>query len=106
MQDTRLNSEELAPGIQKTVRWFHQSSFGASGLGLPALLFVAGHQPISFVAGQALYLLDPLGKLCGTTAISDWAELLSAPGGAHLLEQYLREHLTQNSTGTFQKGER
>lgn len=74
----------LTPTIQQTLH-----AVGERGLGLGALLFVAGHQPVAFLAGQALLLLAPLGVLWGSNALTEWARLLSDPDGGRLLHRSL-----------------
>jgi hypothetical protein len=63
-------------------------------LATPLLLFVAGHRPLAFLAGQALYVTAPLGLLLGWDEITSWAELLSAPDAAQQLEAALGETAT------------
>jgi hypothetical protein len=58
-------------------------------LAVPALLFLAGHRPLAFVAGQMLHALTPLGGLLGIDAMDDWAYLLSDPDGAAVLMEAL-----------------
>lgn len=45
----------------------------------PLLLLLASHRPLTFVTGQLLYALAPLGLLLGWENASNWAALLSAP---------------------------
>jgi hypothetical protein len=45
----------------------------------PLLLLLASHRPLTFVSGQLLYTLAPLGSLLGWESVSQWAALLSAP---------------------------
>jgi hypothetical protein len=40
-------------------------------------LFLAGHQPLSFVVGQSMLLLSPLADLAGWSLCKDWAMQLS-----------------------------
>ena len=56
---------------------------------LPLLLFVAGHRPCAFLAGQTLHLFSPMMDLVGLPGCRDWAELLSSRAGPELLESYL-----------------
>lgn len=56
---------------------------------LPALLFLVSHRPIAFVAGQGLFLLQPLEILLNGTGWHDWAALLSHPRGPAALEAFL-----------------
>lgn len=55
----------------------------------PLLLFMAGHRPLAFCAGQALYLVAPLAALLGWRAAGPWAELLSSPDAMRALEAAL-----------------
>ena len=55
----------------------------------PLLLLLASHRPLTFVTGQLLYLIAPLGLLLGWATIQDWATLLSAPDGAQRLTTIL-----------------
>jgi hypothetical protein len=43
------------------------------------LLLLASHRPLTFITGQLLYALAPLGALVGLERIDAWAALLSAP---------------------------
>ena len=60
-------------------------------LAAPALLFVASHRPLAFVAGQTLYGLAPLGALLGVGSLGEWAGLLSEPSGAAALMEALHD---------------
>lgn len=55
----------------------------------PLLLFLAGHRPLAFFAGQALYMAAPLAALAGWRGAAAWADLLSMPDTLHTLEQAL-----------------
>jgi hypothetical protein len=55
----------------------------------PLLLFMAGHRPLAFFAGQALYLVAPLAALLGWRDAGSWADLLSAPDAMAALEAAL-----------------
>ena len=57
----------------------------------PALLLLAGHRPLAFVAGQLLYGLAPVAALFGLAGCQDWARLLSHPHGAAQLQQALED---------------
>jgi hypothetical protein len=59
------------------------------GLAAPALLFVAGHRPLAFVAGQLLAVAAPLAAVLGQTRVMDWAHLLSTPEGVDGLQAAL-----------------
>jgi hypothetical protein len=68
-------------------------------LATPFLLFLAGHRPLAFFAGQALHVTAPLGLLLGWGEIAGWADLLSAPDAAEQLEAALNVnayHKTHN----------
>jgi hypothetical protein len=58
-------------------------------LATPLLLILAGHRPLTFLAGQALYAAAPLGALLGWENVEGWAELLSAPDAGQQLEAAL-----------------
>jgi hypothetical protein len=45
------------------------------------LLFVAGHRPCAFLAGQAIYMTEPLCDLMGVPGSRTLAELLCRPDG-------------------------
>lgn len=45
----------------------------------PLLLLLASHQPLTFVMGQLLYALAPLGSLLGWEYANAWAAFFSAP---------------------------
>lgn len=80
--DTHLNrvASSLAPGLAWLVR---------GRLALPVLLLLASHRPLAFVAGQSLFLLSPLDILLPAARLTKWAQLLSHPEGAQVLEQML-----------------
>lgn len=51
----------------------------------PTLLYLAGHRPLAFAAGQLLAVAAPVAAILGQPAVGDWAALLSDPDGpAHL----------------------
>lgn len=56
---------------------------------LPALLFLVGHRPLAFTAGQALLLFTPLAQICGLNGLSAWASFLSQPDSHTALEAKL-----------------
>jgi hypothetical protein len=58
----------------------------------PLLLFVAGHRPLAFFAGQLLYAVEPLGALLGLPTWSRWAALLSDPAQTDQLIAMLDRH--------------
>lgn len=59
------------------------------GLVAPALLFLAGHRPLAFAAGQLLALAAPLAAVLGQTQLMPWAHLLSTPDGVDSLQTVL-----------------
>lgn len=61
---------------------------------LPALLFLSAHRPLAFLAGQLLWMAQPVSGLLLLSpemqgALEDWAHLLSHPQGPLALEQVL-----------------
>jgi hypothetical protein len=64
-------------------------------LALPLLCFIAGHRPLAFLAGQLLYVVEPLAGLLGQQGWRSWAALLSEPGGPDLLMQVLAQSTQQ-----------
>lgn len=56
---------------------------------LPALLLLAGHQPLAFTFGQLLLILQPVAALLGSDGLDSWARLLSHPGGPAALADRL-----------------
>ena len=58
-------------------------------LTLPLLLMLASHRPLTFVTGQLLYVLAPLGLLLGWEGVNQWAALLSAPNATQRLTNLL-----------------
>lgn len=81
-------TELLTPSIQKTLTAARQKEMVA-----PLLLFLAGHQPLSFVIGQLLYVGAPFCTPFGLESVHDWASLLSHPDGPKLLESELNSNL-------------
>ena len=63
-------------------------------MALPALMLVAGHRPLAFVAGQLLHVMSPAAALLGLPQCGQWAALLSDPAAADKLEQILA-HVAQ-----------
>ena len=59
------------------------------GLAAPALLYLAGHRPLAFAAGQLLALVAPLAAALGLNGTMKWAHLLSAPEGVDHLQAAL-----------------
>jgi hypothetical protein len=45
----------------------------------PFLLFVVSHKPLAFLAGQMLYLIEPLADILDIEACAELAALLSEP---------------------------
>lgn len=68
----------------------------------PAALFVLGHRPLAFVAGQMILLLDPVAGLLGFAAwdrwAGPWANLLSRPDGPDRLAAMLIESRGERET--------
>lgn len=60
-----------------------------------ALLWLSGHQPLAFVAGQVCWLVAPLALLCGWPQVETWATVLSAPHSGENLVRDLHRR-TQN----------
>lgn len=58
-------------------------------LTLPFLCLFASHRPWAFVAGQALYLLEPFAAFFGGRSCGEWAELLSDAEALNHLERAL-----------------
>ena len=71
--------------VQQTLHAVEERQMGA-----PALLFFAGHRPLSFVLGQLLYAAAPLVAMAGWTGCGDWAAILSDPAGPAALEDTLQ----------------
>lgn len=63
----------------------------------PLLLFLIGHRPLAFFAGQMLYAVAPLAALLGLPQTGAWAEWLSAPNAVQVVEAELsaRAHPAQ-----------
>ncbi|MBV7331934.1 hypothetical protein KFU94_27630 [Chloroflexi bacterium TSY] len=81
-------NDRLTPNIRSTIAAIQKRE-----MLLPLLLFVAGHRPCTFLAGQTLHLFSPMAALLGLAECREWAELLSHPGGSELLEAYLESRL-------------
>lgn len=77
---------ELTPAMRRTIEMLAQRQMLA-----PALLYLAGHRPLLFFAGQGLALAAPLAALLGTSALDDWATLLANPDGAAKLHEALTD---------------
>ena len=59
------------------------------GLAAPALLYLAGHRPLAFAAGQLLALAAPLAAALGIDHTMEWAHLLSTSEGVDRLQAAL-----------------
>ncbi|MCB0045685.1 MAG: hypothetical protein H6642_17315 [Caldilineaceae bacterium] len=59
----------------------------------PAALFLIGHRPLAFTAGQCCYLLAPAATLLGVSGIRAWGEVLSDPAQTACLADYMTEAL-------------
>ena len=70
------------------------AALGRRGLAAPALLYLAGHRPLAFAAGQLLALAAPLAAVLGLRQTMDWAHLLSTPEGVDRLQAALAEEHT------------
>lgn len=80
-----MPTEPLTTNLQPTIDRLAQRELIA-----PALLLLASHRPLAFVAGQMLHLVTPVGAMLGYgDALNSWAELLSAPQGPDLLLEVL-----------------
>lgn len=77
---------EVTPAMRRTIEILARRQMLA-----PALLFLAGHQPLLFFAGQGLALAAPLASMLGAGAIDDWAALLTHPDGPVMLHDALAE---------------
>lgn len=75
----------LTPTIRQSI-----AALASRQLLTPALLYVAGHRPLAFLAGQGLFLAEPITAMLGIGAVSEWATLLSDPDGPAELETALR----------------
>lgn len=61
---------------------------------LPGLLFLTGHRPLAFVAGQFLHILAPAASMLGIAGVHDWAALLSNPRQVMQLQGALEDAAT------------
>ena len=77
---------ELTPAMRHTIETLAQRRMIA-----PALLYLSGHRPLLFFAGQGLALAAPLAGLLGSSTLDDWADLLSHPDGPVVLHDALAE---------------
>lgn len=96
--DTQFDSTDSSTG-NSTVNHTGSAQIGPSDLAqmasiihsrqlaTPLLLLLAGHRPLTFVAGQLLLALAPLCALLGWEKANEWADFLSAPNAnQHLVE--------------------
>lgn len=60
-----------------------------------ALLFLAGHRSLAFVAGQGLHLLSPIAMLAGFEEVDKFASLLTERNGLAQLERQLKQKSKQ-----------
>lgn len=79
-----MTDEPLATNIQQTIDGLARRQLTA-----PALLYLAGHRPLAFVAGQMLHIAAPIGGMLGFDALDSWATLLSDPQGPDRLLEAL-----------------
>jgi len=77
---------ELTPAMRRTIETLAQRKMLA-----PVLLYVTGHRPLLFFAGQGLALAGPLAGLLGSSALDEWADLLIHPDGPVVLHDALTE---------------
>ncbi len=61
----------------------------------PTLLYLAGHRPLAFAAGQLLAVAAPVAAILGQSVVGDWAALLSDPDGPSQLERALSRRETE-----------
>lgn len=80
MGKTATHASRLAPFFKAVAR---------RGLASSLLLFAAGHRPFAFLAGQAIYMAEPLCDLLGLPGSRDLAELLSRPDAIDQIESSL-----------------
>jgi len=77
---------ELTPAMRRTIEMLAQRKMLA-----PVLLYVTGHRPLLFFAGQGLALAAPLAGLLGSSTLDEWADLLIHPDGSVVLHDALTE---------------
>ena len=77
---------DLTPAMRRTIETLARRQMVA-----PALLFLTGHRPLIFFAGQGLALAAPLAGLLGAGELDDWAALLTHPEGPVVLHAALVE---------------
>ncbi len=81
---TTVPTTQLPASMQATI-----DSLARRQLIAPALLLIAGHRPLAFIAGQTLYLAAPVGVMLGFDGWTDWAKALSDPQGTDQLLEAL-----------------
>jgi hypothetical protein len=79
-----MPTTQLPASMQATI-----DSLARRQLIAPALLLIAGHRPLAFIAGQTLHLAAPMAAILGFDGWSDWAQVLSDPQGADQLLEAL-----------------
>jgi hypothetical protein len=89
--DSTTERSQGAPNVEEVTALLHRRQ-----LATPLLLLLASHRPLTFVAGQLLYLLAPLGALLGWEEIDTWAAMLSAPDAHARLSASLDEQPTHS----------
>ncbi|MEM7331148.1 MAG: hypothetical protein AAF490_03580 [Chloroflexota bacterium] len=76
-----LEAQTVEKVARKITQW---------GLQLPTLFLLEAGQPLSFIGGQMLWVLQPAASLFfPTNQIGHWAELLEKPAALQLLQQKL-----------------
>ena len=83
------NSVEIASQSNSPQHVAPQS--GWHSLILPVWLFVIGHRPLAFLAGQTLLSLAPLADLLGYEHLANTAHRMNEPDGALPLEKWLAD---------------
>ncbi|MBW7882556.1 MAG: hypothetical protein H3C34_07955 [Caldilineaceae bacterium] len=81
-------SATLSPSVRRSVELLSRRRLVA-----PALLWLAGHRPLAFAAGQMAALAAPLASLMGQPVVQEWADLLSTPDGPDALQRALHQAL-------------
>ncbi len=71
---------ELTPAVRRTIETLAQRQMLA-----PVLLYLAGHRPLLFFAGQGVALVAPLAAMLGADVLDEWAALLTHPDGPAVL---------------------
>lgn len=85
---TMKNEDQLPPRLEEMAIFLTQRQMLR-----PALLFLIGHRPFGFIAGQCLLLALPLGLLFPSWQVRPWADLFSHPQGMDRLERCLRTYI-------------